>query len=73
MDKASAHTTAKLQVGENIQFIFLPAYAPEINPIERFCKELKDWLADYAPKPLAEARTLVSKGLQAFSEKAINS
>ena len=73
MDNASAHTTEKLQVGENIQFIFLPACAPELNPIERFWKELKDWLADYEPKTLAEARTLVSQGLQSFSEKAISS
>ena len=73
MDNASAHTTEKLKVGENIQFIFLPAYAPELNPIERFWKELKDWLADYEPKTLAEARTLVSEGLQTFSEQAIRS
>lgn len=73
MDNASAHTTEKLQVGENIAFIFLPAYAPELNPIERFWKELKDWLSDYEPKTLAEARKLVSKGLLTFSEKAIRS
>ena len=73
MDNASAHTTEKLQVGENIAFIFLPAYAPELNPIERFWKELKDWLSDYEPKTLAEARKLVSKGLLTFSEKAISS
>lgn len=73
MDNASAHTTEKLKVGENIQFIFLPACAPELNPIERFWKELKDWLADYEPKTLAEARKLVSQGMQTFSEKAISS
>lgn len=73
VDNASAHTTEKLQVGENIVFIFLPAYAPELNPMERFWKELKDWLSDYAPKTLAEARKLVSKGLLTFSEKAISS
>ena len=73
VDNASAHTTEKLKVGENIKFIFLPAYAPELNPIERFWKELKDWLADYDPKTLAEARKLVSQGLQTFSEKALSS
>lgn len=73
MDKASAHTTEKLKVGENIQFIFLPACAPELNPIERFWKELKDGLSDYEPKTLTEARKLVSQGLQTFSEKAIRS
>jgi len=73
MDNASSHTTEKLQVRENIVFIFLPAYAPELNPIERFWKELKDWLSEYEPKGLAELRELVSKGLASFSEKALSS
>lgn len=73
LDNASAHTTEKLKVAENIVFIFLPACAPELNPIERFWKELKDWLSDYEPQTLAEARQLVSQGLQTFSEKAISS
>lgn len=29
VDNASAHTTGKLRVGENIVFIFLPACSPE--------------------------------------------
>jgi len=73
IDNASSHTTEKLKVAENIVFIFLPAYAPELNPIERFWKELKDWLSEYEPQDLGELRELVSKGLAAFSEKAISS
>ena len=73
MDNASSHTTAKMKVEENLRLIFLPAYAPELNPIERFWKELKDWLSDYQPKTLAEVRELVSQGLTKFSENAISS
>ena len=73
VDNASAHTTEKLKVGENIVFIFLPANAPELNPIERFWKELKDWLSDYEPKTLAEVSELISQGLASFSEKAMSS
>lgn len=73
VDNASAHTTGKLKVGENIVFIFLPANAPELNPIERFWKELKDWLSDYEPQTLAEVRELISQGLASFSEKAMSS
>ncbi len=73
VDNASAHTTEKLKVGANIVFIFLPANAPELNPIERFWKELKDWLSDYEPNTLEEVRQLVSEGLKTFSEKAISS
>ena len=73
VDNASSHTTEKLKVGENIIFIFLPANAPELNPIERFWKELKDWLSDYEPKTMKEVSELVGPGLKSFSEKAISS
>ena len=73
IDNASSHTTEKLKVRENIVFIFLPANAPELNPIERFWKELKDWLSEYEPQGLGELRELVSKGLANFSEKAMSS
>ena len=73
MDNASAHTTEKLKVAENIIFIFLPANAPELNPIERFWKELKDRLSDYEPHSMTEVSQLVGQGLQSFSEKAISS
>lgn len=72
-DNASAHTTDKLRIGENMVFIFLPACSPELNPIERFWKELKDWLSDYEPKTLAEVGELVVKGLKNFSEQAMSS
>lgn len=73
MDNASAHTTEKLKVAENIIFIFFPANAPELNPIERFWKELKDWLSDYEPETLKEVSKLVEAGLKSFSEEAISS
>ena len=60
-------------MAENIIFIFLPANAPELNPIERFWKELKDWLSDYEPNTMQEVSHLVGQGLQSFSEKAISS
>ena len=73
LDNASSHTTKKLKVSENIVFIFLPACAPELNPIERFWKEMKDWLSDYEPKSMKEVSRLVTEGLKSFSEKAMSS
>ncbi len=52
IDNASSHTTEKLKVADNIVFIFLPAYAPELKPIERFWQEFKDWLSEYEPRRL---------------------
>lgn len=73
LDNASAHTTEKMKIAENIRLIFLPACSPELNPIERFWKELKDWLSDYQPETLSEMSELVSQGLKSFSAKAISS
>lgn len=73
IDNASSHTTEKLKVRENIVFIFLPAHAPELNPIERFWKELKDWLSDYEPQTMKEVSRLISQGLTGFSEKVMSS
>ena len=73
IDNASAHTSQKLKVGANMVFIFLPANAPELNPIERFWKELKDWLSDYEPQTMKEVSELISQGLSSFTEKAMSS
>jgi len=69
VDNASAHTTEKLKVRANIVFIFLPANAPELNPIERFWKELKDWLSDYEPQTIKEVSRLISQGTDRFLGK----
>lgn len=66
IDNASAHTTEKLKVAENIVFIFLPANAPELNPIERFWKELKDWLSDYEPQTLVARQETGQSGTAKF-------
>ena len=73
MDNASSHTTEKLKVRENMVFIFFPANAPELNPIERFWKELKDWLSDYEAQTMKEVSQLVGQGLKSFSEEMISS
>jgi len=40
MDQAGWHKSKELQVPTNIEIVYLPAYSPELNPVER----LWDWL-----------------------------
>ena len=40
-DRASWHTTALLEVPENIQLFFLPPATPVMNPIEQIWKEIR--------------------------------
>lgn len=73
VDNATAHTTEKLQVPRNIGFIFLPPCSPELNPIERFWRALKDWLSEYEPQMLEELSELMTVGLNSFSKTKLSS
>ena len=42
MDGASWHKSKDLKIPKNIEFMILPAYSPELNPIERQWKYIKD-------------------------------
>jgi transposase len=35
LDKPGWHTARRLMVPENISLVYLPAYSPELNPVER--------------------------------------
>ena len=47
LDRAGWHTTAKLDVPDNITPIFLPSRAPELNPVENVWQYLRqNWLSN---------------------------
>jgi transposase len=43
MDKASCHTSNCLKSFNNIRFIFLPPYSPELNPSEHLWAAIRDF------------------------------
>jgi transposase len=45
LDNSGAHTAQRLTLPANIRLVFLPPYCPELNPIERVWRDLKDALA----------------------------
>jgi transposase len=45
LDNSGAHTSSQLTLPENVCLLFLPSYGPEVNPIERVWRALKDDLA----------------------------
>jgi transposase len=42
MDGAGWHKSKKLIIPQNIQIILLPPYCPELNPVEKLWKYIKD-------------------------------
>lgn len=45
LDNSGAHTAQRLTLPANVCLVFLPPYCPELNPIERVWRDLKDALA----------------------------
>jgi transposase len=45
LDNSGAHTAQRLTLSENVRLVFLPPSCPELNPIERVWRDLKDALA----------------------------
>jgi hypothetical protein len=45
LDNSGAHTAQRLTVPETVHLVFLPPYCPELNPIERVWRDLKEALA----------------------------
>jgi len=45
LDHSGAHTAQRLTLPANVRLVFLPPYGPELNPIERVWRDLKDALA----------------------------
>lgn len=41
LDQAPAHVAHRVQPPENVVLVWLPAYSPELNPVERLWEDLK--------------------------------
>ncbi len=42
LDRAGWHFSKKLQIPENIRIMPLPAYSPELNPVEHLWEDLRE-------------------------------
>ena len=41
LDQAPAHVAQRVPLPENVVLVWLPAYSPELNPVERLWEDLK--------------------------------
>jgi transposase len=73
LDKSGAHTAKRLKLAENVRLVFLPPYCPELNPIERLWRDLKDDLAWQQFSELALQREAVADLLRAYDAATIQS
>jgi hypothetical protein len=63
MDGAGWHRSRGLEIPENIDIFLLPPYSPELNPVERFWRYLKQ---NVVHNRLFESLEEIEKSLQTF-------
>ncbi len=73
LDNGAFHKARALRTPPNIGLVFFPPYTPELNPIERVWRDLKDWLAQYQPTSLNELSQLLCTRLRDYSSATLRS
>ena len=67
MDNFSTHYTKKLMrwyKRNKVVIIKFPKYSPQLNPIERYWKNIKQWLGTRPPLTFKELKTTWDKAIK---------
>lgn len=70
-DGATAHK-AELFDGGKLRFVRLPAACPELNPVERFFKEVRKQLKSRVFETLDQAQQAVQRAVESLADKVIS-
>ena len=73
LDKSSAHTAQRIQWPAHVRYVWLPPYGPELNPIERVWRDMKDDLAWQQCADLEAQQDYVADLLQAYDAPTLQS
>ena len=73
LDNGAFHKARHLRLPANVGVLFFPPYSPELNPIERLWRDLKDWLANSPPATLDALSTLLMTRLRHYSAAVVRS
>jgi transposase len=66
LDNSGIHRAQRLRLPANVRLVFLPPYCPELNPIERLWRDLKDDLAWQQFTSVEAQQDYVGQLLQAY-------
>ena len=71
LDNSGAHTAQHIRWPEHVRCVWLPPYCPELNPIERVWRDLKDTLAWLQFNDLDAQQVYVGDLLQGYDPPAL--
>ena len=71
LDNSGAHSAQGIQWPENVRYVWLPPYCPELNPIERVWRDVKDDVAWHQFTDLNAQQTEVGHLLCAYDATAL--
>lgn len=71
LDNGLFHKARNLRVPENIILLFQPSHCPELNPIERLWKHIKNFLSWQLFEHLPELRDKVRQALASLTKEVI--
>jgi transposase len=73
LDHSGAHTAQRIRWPENIRYVWLPPSCPELNPIERVWRALKDDLAWHQFPTVDAQQDYVGHLLRAYDAATLQS
>lgn len=73
LDNSGAHTAQQLTIPANVRLVFFPPYCPELNPIERVWRDVKDDLAWKQFMHVEAQQDVVGQLLQAYDARTLQS
>jgi hypothetical protein len=71
VDNGAFHTAKTLRWPSNVAAVSFPPYSPELNPIERLWRDLKDQSADTMAKTLDDFSDTVCRLIQDYSQATL--
>jgi transposase len=73
LDNRGAHTAERLNLPAHVCLVFLPPYCPELNPIERVWRDLKEALAWLQFTNLEAQQAYIGDLLRAYHASTLQS
>jgi transposase len=73
LDHGAFPKAQSLRLPRNVGLLFFPPSAPELYPLERLWRDLKEWLSQFHPTTLEELSTLLCTRLNQYSAAHLRS